>query len=97
MEYTYYPSSGRSIRTIVNDEDVTDSQEIMSMVARSRTRAIGAEDNAAGVINANASVDLRVSLGFGNSRDDHSAQFTRPIQQVLGYYQTIVSKIQLPQ
>jgi hypothetical protein len=98
QEYAYYPSSQRSIASYTFSEyDVTDPQEIMSMVARSRTRAIGAEDAAAGVINTNASVDLRISFGFGNTRDEHSAQFTRPIQSVLGYYQTILNRIALPQ
>jgi hypothetical protein len=98
QNYSYDPSSGASKAVNFNFTyyTVTDPQEIMSMVARSRTRAIGAEDHASGVINTSASVDLRVTFGFGNTRDEHSAQFTRPIQSVLGYYQTILNRIALP-
>jgi predicted esterase len=95
QDYTYNPYDFISTASYTFSEyDVTDPYEIMSMVARSRTRAIGAEDSAAGVLNTSASVDLRVSLGFGNTREEHSAQFTRPIQTALPYYQVIVNRIQ---
>ena len=89
-EYTYYPSTGTSIRTIINDEVVTDPQEIMSMVARSRTHAVGAQVSVGGVMNTNATVDLFNSFKFSNTRDDHSAQFTWPIQRVWGYYDQVL-------
>ncbi len=90
-EYTYFPGSGTSIRTIINDETVTDPQEKMAMVARSRSHALGAEEDVHGIIDANKSVDLTGSFKFGNTRDDHSAQFKWPIQRIWGYYDAILT------
>ncbi|HEY3761543.1 MAG TPA: alpha/beta hydrolase [Verrucomicrobiae bacterium] len=73
---------------------VTDPYEIMSQVARSRSSAAGAQPDIGGVMETSAQVDLLSSFGFGSTRGDHSAEFTRPIQQTFGYYQTILNKIQ---
>ena len=67
---------------------VTDMQEARSMVARSRSKAVGAQGELQGVISG--SVDLVSNFGFGTTRDDHSAQFTRPIQAAKGYWDEVV-------
>ena len=93
--YSYYPSTfTTSAGYSFTDYTVTDPYEIMSQVARSRTSAVGAQANVGGIMNTNLSVDLRVAFQFGNTRAEHSAQFTRPIQSVLGYYQTLLNRIQ---
>jgi len=73
---------------------LTDSYEKKAMVARTRSKAVGAKDSLGGVIAE--SVNLQSSsLGtFGNSRPEHSAQFNRNIQSVIGYYQAIRLQIQ---
>jgi hypothetical protein len=92
--YSYWPASGTSSRsTFSGSQQVTDLQEIRSMVARSRTAAIGAQgpgdgQTRQGVING--SVDLLAVFQFGYTRPEHSAQFTRPIQAVWGYYDEIL-------
>ena len=67
---------------------VTDSQEIRSMLARSRSRAVGAQNNVGGIIGNQ--IDLGARFGFGDSRSEHSAQFTRPLQSVWGYYDELI-------
>jgi len=70
---------------------VTDPYEIMSMVARSRSKAVGAQDGLGGAIGS--SVDLLTSFGFGKTREEHSAQILRPIQTSLDYYLQILLEI----
>ncbi len=95
QSYAYYPSSFRSIAFYAFSQyDVTDPYEIMSMVARSRSKAIGAQAGVGGVINTSGSVDLVGAFGFGQTRDEHSAEFKRNIQTALGYYQVILNQIQ---
>lgn len=64
-----------------NDRLVEDPHESMAYVARSRTRAIGAEP-ALGkpVLPGGTSLDLNVTYNFGRPRPDHSGQFQRNIQ-----------------
>jgi len=98
--YIYYPSNQTSVAyyTFGSHYTVTDWEESRSMVARSRTSAIGAQgpatgQTAQGIIGG--SVDLFGELGFGNTRPEHSAQFTRPIQTVWGYYDQILRSFQI--
>jgi hypothetical protein len=69
--------------------NVVESLEKRAMIARTRTAAVGA---LGGVIQG--SVDLATSFGFGSTRPEHSAQFARPIQEVVGYYVEILQVIQ---
>jgi len=98
--YVYHTSSGFSFSVSDFSQSanytVTDPYEIMSMVARSRTHAVGAQNNVAGPMNSTAAVDLKASFGFGTTRQEHSAEFDRPIQSVIGYYQKLLSLIQPP-
>lgn len=78
---------------------VTDSQEARAMLARSRTLAIGEQgplgsQAAQGVIGT--SVDLRTQFSFGNSADEHSAFFTRPIQTIWPFYDRILEDCLIP-
>jgi hypothetical protein len=74
---------------------VTNAYEIMSQVARSRTSAVGAQANVAGVIDSAASLDLVANFGFGNTRSEHSAEFSRPIQTSYGYYDALLTAFKL--
>jgi len=72
---------------------VTDLQEIKALVARSRSKAVGAQGGLHGAIRG--SVDLFSSYGFWNTRDEHSAQFARPIQTCLPYYRQMLTSFQI--
>jgi hypothetical protein len=95
--YIYYPSNQTSIAYFllgIGNYTVTDWEESRSMVARSRTSAIGAQGPASGQTQQgiiSGSVDLIGQFGFGKTRDEHSAQFTRPIQTAWGYYDAVLS------
>ncbi len=78
--------------TLGTSYTVSDLQEIKALVARSRSRAVGAQTGLSGAITG--SVDLKTSLGFGETRDEHSAQFDRPIQTALSYSKAILIQIQ---
>ncbi len=93
--YIFYPSNQTSIAyfQFSSDYTVTDWQESRSMVARSRTAAVGAQGGLHGVIGS--SVDLVGQFGFGNSRAEHSAEFTRPIQTTWKYYNEVMTSIGL--
>jgi hypothetical protein len=98
--YIYYPSNQTSVAyyTFGSHYIVTDWEESRSMVARSRTSAIGAQGPATGQTTQGiigGSVDLFGEFGFGNTRPEHSAQFTRPIQIVWGYYDQILRSFQI--
>ncbi len=60
---------------------LNDPHESMSMVSRSRTKAVGAEGATDGPFDPTKSVDLQTTFGFNNTRFDHSGQFYRNIQQ----------------
>jgi hypothetical protein len=93
--YIFYPSNQTSIAyfTFSSDYTVTDWQESRSMVARSHTAAVGAQGGLHGVIGS--SVDLVGQFGFGNSRAEHSAEFTRPIQTTWEYYNEVMTSFGL--
>lgn len=93
--YIYYPSTNTSIAYFLlgSSYTVTDWQESRSMVARSRTSAIGAQGLAPGESrqgNISSSVDLFSQFNFSDTRAEHSAQFTRSIQSVWGYYDRVL-------
>jgi hypothetical protein len=93
--YLYDPSTFTSMAyyTFGSSYTVTDQHELKSMVARSRSKAVGAQDGLHGAIKG--SVDLKALFGFGKTREEHSAQFTRPIQTVLPYYQQLLTSFQI--
>jgi pimeloyl-ACP methyl ester carboxylesterase len=79
-----YPLNQRAWVLSGEYRNVTDSWEMKSFVARSRTKAVGAIDYTGGPIGAQ--VSLRDNYGFGNTRPDHSGQFTRNIQKLDALY-----------
>jgi hypothetical protein len=72
---------------------VSDPEESRAMVARSRTLPIGQSGPASphGVIQS--AVDLNAQFNFNDATDEHSAQWTRPIQTTSGYYLQIRESI----
>ena len=79
-----YPLNQRASVLSGEARYVTDSSEMKAFVARSRSKAAGALDYAGGPIRAN--INLRDDYGFGNTRPDHSGQFTRNIQKLDALY-----------
>jgi hypothetical protein len=69
---------------------VTDPQESRAMISRSRTQAVGRQDTS-GVINS--TIDLHAQFGFTTGTPEHSAEWTRPIQTSLPYYNQILTQI----
>jgi hypothetical protein len=86
--YRFYPdrSPGAqcflSAAGIANDRIVEDSHEAMAYVARSRTRALGAEPATLNPqpLNWTSPLDMKSAFGFATQRYDHSGQFLRSIQ-----------------
>lgn len=71
---------------------VTDSREIMSFCARPRSKAVGAQPNVGGVIQG-GSVDLKANYGFDLDKSEHSAEFNRNIQRLMGFYHTLLNAL----
>ena len=71
---------------------VTNTHESMTYVARSRTRAVGALARVGGSVKG-GEVNLETAFGFTPSREDHSGQFNRKIQDVHGFYETLHKKL----
>jgi Alpha/beta hydrolase of unknown function (DUF900) len=93
--YNYYSFLGLSRAAYTfSSYIVTDSHEIMSMVARSRSKAVGALGGLGGPIGS--SFDLKASFAFDRTRDEHSAQITRPIQTVWEYYDEVLLSFRIP-
>jgi hypothetical protein len=88
--YVYNPSNQvtTAYNAVSSSYTVTDLQEIKSMVARSRSSAVGAQNGVNGVIRS--SVDLKASFQFDKTRQEHSAQFDRPIQTAWSYYDEVL-------
>jgi alpha/beta hydrolase family protein DUF900 len=92
--YGYSPSTGiTTAYSFGNSVTVSDLQEIKAMVARSRSKAVGAQNGLRGSISA--SIDLFGSFGFANTRSEHSGQFARPIQTCLPYYRQMLTSFQI--
>jgi hypothetical protein len=89
--YAFYPDRAPNTQCVLavsgvsNDRIVDDPHEAMAYIARSRTRALGAEPSGSnphppawsGVVNMKA-------YDFGVARPDHSGQFQRNIQRMYG-------------
>jgi hypothetical protein len=94
--YVYDPSTLTSTAYYLlgfGSYTVTDPQELRSMVARSRSKAVGAQGGLHGAIRSQ--VDLVGAFGFDRTRPEHSAEFVRPIQTVWGYYDQILRSFQI--
>jgi len=82
---------GDQIRT------VTDPQESIAFLARSRTEAVGRVATGGSInITRNFDVGESSSTGLGRERPDHSGEFARPIQQLNPFYAFIYDVITRP-
>ena len=92
-----YDGSNSVYSVLYTTYTVTDAQESRAEVSRSRTLAIGQQGLASGETKQgimSATVDLHAQFGFnGTSDDEHSAQWTRPIQTSYLYYKQILLQI----
>lgn len=93
--YTYIPGDPAGQRIHLVDDNVlgrfvTDPHEAMSMVARPRSKAVGAKTGVGGSIDAGLNLETFTNAEgdsvFTRSSDDHGAQVTRSIQEVWPYY-----------
>jgi hypothetical protein len=90
-----YGSDGTNVWEYVTgapNMPITDSEVSRAFVARSRTDAVGATAGLSGVINS--SFNLNAQFGFGTTIDEHSAEWTRPIQTSYLYYSQVLTQIQ---
>jgi hypothetical protein len=70
---------------------VTDVHESLSFVARPRSKAAGAEIHNATVFGS--VFNLETACAFGAGVDDHSGQFTRPIQELKPFYKRMADEL----
>jgi hypothetical protein len=93
--YTYIPGNPAGQRSQLVDalfvgRFVTDPHEAMSMVARPRSKAVGARSSVGGSIDTGLNLESFTSTTgdqvFTRSSDDHGAQVGRRIQEVWEYY-----------
>jgi hypothetical protein len=78
---------------------ISDFHETRSMVARSRTKAIGALGPNQGQTtqgSIRSAVNLHDLVGFGTAEDDHNGQNAKPIQNVTLYYDRVLDVIDMP-
>ncbi|MBN8247310.1 MAG: alpha/beta hydrolase [Verrucomicrobia bacterium] len=74
---------------------VQSDNEVLAFVARSRTRALGAEPSIQGPFLPANSRNLG-AMGLQRTRSDHSGQYLRPIHETWPIYRSIVSDISTP-
>jgi hypothetical protein len=89
-----YRGSGQSYFVLPSESTerhVLNAYESMSFVARPRSKAAGAEPHNVDVFGS--VLDLRTACGFGRGVDDHSGQFTRPIQQLAVFYKRMLAEL----
>ena len=72
---------------------VTDPHETLAFIARSRSKALGAEPATAGVFSAEDQVDL-VKFGLNRTRSDHSGQFNKSCQETMTLFRNVALRIQ---
>ena len=70
---------------------VIDIHEALSFVARPRSKAAGAEPHNATVFHS--VLNLEAACNFGAGVDDHSGQFTRPIQELMPFYRRMAEEL----
>ena len=88
MRYAFEKRPERVVRF------VTQVNEGLAFIARSRTRALGAESRALGWTQVGQTRDLGAQPhGFRETRTDHSGQFNRSIQQVWALHKIILTDI----
>jgi len=95
--YTYDGTNGWHYNLTPWPYLVTDPQESRAMISRSLTDSIGRSGPVSGHGVVQSAVDLHAQFGFYNVfSDDHSAQWTWPIQTCWGYYDEILEACLIP-
>ncbi len=92
-EYRYNGTSGWITFVVDPNRNVTDHEEMMSFIARSRTRAVGAQENVLGSIDAEIDLNL-APYNFDNDRYHHSGQFNLNIQELDAFYQRLLEELE---
>ena len=75
---------------------VTDPRQVMSFVARPRSKAVGALPNVGGVIASAEQVDLKGNFGFDAGKNEHSAEFNWNIHQTRTFYESLLNSLLPP-
>jgi len=86
--YFYLPGDGAYYFSRL----VTNPHELMPFVARSRSQGAAVLSGISGAIGG-GEVNLNTSFGFAGLPYDHSGEFNRNVQQVQGFYSTLLEKI----
>jgi pimeloyl-ACP methyl ester carboxylesterase len=71
---------------------LSDARQIMSFVARPRSKAVGALPGVNGVIHG-GQVDLKGNFGFDTDKSEHSAQFNWNIHRLNGFYSQLLTDL----
>ena len=71
---------------------LSDARQIMSFVARPRSKAVGALSGVNGVIHG-GQVDLKGNFGFDTDKSEHSAQFNWNIHRLNGFYSQLLTDL----
>jgi hypothetical protein len=71
--------------------DIADHHEVMSFIARPRSRALGVQDTT-GFTNFNMA-DESLRYPFGDARTEHSGQYQRPIQKTHMFFNTLLDSM----
>ncbi len=93
----YYVTNGTNAWKLIPNRLLTDAREIMSFVARPRSKAVGAQPDVGGTLYTIGEIDLKASFGFDNKKEDHSAQFNWNIQNLWPFYRTLITSLLPPQ
>jgi hypothetical protein len=75
--------------------EVTDVRELIAMVSRSRSKAVGAMSATGGTVFESINIGKDTAYDFQDTRPDHSGQFARGIQVLDAYYKTLLEKFQI--
>ncbi|MBX3732366.1 MAG: hypothetical protein KF791_07195, partial [Verrucomicrobiae bacterium] len=72
---------------------VTDPHETLAFIARSRTRALGAEPATRGPFSQSTQINLE-QFSFDRTRSDHSGQFTKTFQETMVFFRGVAVKLE---
>jgi hypothetical protein len=94
-QYYYYPYSEGSVSYTLTGTTrlIYDAHESMAFVARTRTKAVGAMPGVGGIVSQDIDLSEGTIYDFKRIRADHSAQFTRRVQDVQAFYRTVFEKV----
>lgn len=82
----------RDFEQHILSRDITDHHEVMSFIARPRSRALGAQDTTGFTTNFNMK-DTSLRYPFSTDRTEHSGQYQRPIQKTHKFFNVLLQRV----